>query len=167
MKFSVAVETDSRLIHSPEEENTSPNTLQWDIQVLVDQQEYENIPVNGGSSMKSTTLAPIEETDSVSLPTGRSEASRLSVSQSNRKESSISISKKKSIALDVRSAPPDDILRKLSMANRGRKVSRQGEWIILQEKVGLLTSQNGVQQIKERRVKLGSSDLEKLLDLGY
>jgi len=167
MKFSVAVETESRLFHSPAEENTSPNPLNWNIQVLVDQQEFAPLPVNGGSNIKSS-LAPISEVDGANSVTGK----RVSVSQAmgdrSRKESHITINKKKSVApMDMRTTPEDDILRKLSLAARGRKVSRQGEWIILQEKVGVITSQNGVQQVREKRVKLGSSDLEKLIELGY
>jgi len=167
MKFSVAVETESKLFHSPAEGNTSPNPLNWNIQVLVDQQEFAPLPVNGGSTLKSS-LAPISEVDGANSVTGK----RVSVSQGmgdrSRKESHITINKKKSVApMDMRTTPEDDILRKLSLAARGRKVSRQGEWIILQEKVGVITSQNGVQQVREKRVKLGSSDLEKLIELGY
>ena len=35
------------------------------------------------------------------------------------------------------------------------------------DKVGVLTTQNGTQQITEKRVKVGSDDLEKLVDNGY
>ena len=47
------------------------------------------------------------------------------------------------------------------------QVSRQGDWLVFTEKVGVLTTQAGTQQVQERRVRVGSDDLEKLVDLGY
>ena len=65
------------------------------------------------------------------------------------------------------------------------QVSRQGEWLVFTEKFGLLTTQNGTQQVEkyvfcnilsliitafqefENRVKLDYGDYQKLLDLGY
>ena len=47
------------------------------------------------------------------------------------------------------------------------QVSRQGDWLVLTEKVGVLTTQNGTQTITEKRVKMGTDDLEKLMELGY
>ena len=39
------------------------------------------------------------------------------------------------------------------------QVSRQGEWLVIQEKVGLLTTQNGTQQIHEKRIRINEQDL--------
>ena len=39
------------------------------------------------------------------------------------------------------------------------KVSRMGEWLIIQERVGLLTTQNGTQQIHEKRIRINEEDL--------
>ena len=47
------------------------------------------------------------------------------------------------------------------------QVSRQGDWLVFTEKVGVLTTQNGTQTITEKRVKMGTDDLEKLMELGY
>ena len=47
------------------------------------------------------------------------------------------------------------------------QVSRQGDWLVFTEKVGVLTTQAGTQQVQERRVRVGSDDLEKLVELGY
>ena len=47
------------------------------------------------------------------------------------------------------------------------QVSRQGDWLVFTEKVGVLTTQNGTQQVTEKRVKMGTDDLEKLVELGY
>jgi len=50
---------------------------------------------------------------------------------------------------------------------RGRKVSRQGEWVVFTEKTGLLTTQAGTQQVSEQRVKLDPRDLNTLKELGF
>merc|ERR1719430_1223441 len=55
----------------------------------------------------------------------------------------------------------------LARMGKGRKVSRQGEWLVFTERSGLLTTQNGTQQVIEKRVKLEFGDLEKLKDLGF
>ena len=47
------------------------------------------------------------------------------------------------------------------------KVSRQGDYVIITDKEGVLTTQNGTQQVVEKRVKLGSDDFDKLVELGY
>ena len=47
------------------------------------------------------------------------------------------------------------------------QVSREGEWLVFVEKVGLLTTQNGTQQIKETRVKVGTPEFQKILEVGY
>ena len=47
------------------------------------------------------------------------------------------------------------------------QVSRQGDWLVFTEKVGILTSQNGVQQVREERVKINSEDLDRLVGLGF
>merc|ERR1712117_43181 len=65
-------------------------------------------------------------------------------------------------------------MRKLSSTSqlierlgKGRKVSRQGEFLVFTEKYGLLTTQNGTQQEIERRVKLDYGDYQQLVELGY
>merc|ERR1712226_1232270 len=54
--------------------------------------------------------------------------------------------------------------RKLSklMNPRGRKVTRMGDYLVFTE-----TSQNGVQQVREERVKINSEDLAKLVEMGF
>ena len=47
------------------------------------------------------------------------------------------------------------------------QVSRQGDWLVFTEKVGVLTTQAGTQRVQEKRVRVGSDDLEKLVELGY
>ena len=39
------------------------------------------------------------------------------------------------------------------------QVSRMGEWLVIQERVGLLTTQNGTQQIHEKRIRINEEDL--------
>merc|ERR1712047_226243 len=76
-------------------------------------------------------------------------------------------SKKKSVATMSSSSMAEE--RKLSklLNPRGRKVTRQGDWLVFTEKVGILTSQNGVQQVREERVKINSEDLDRLVGLGF
>merc|ERR1712226_1558948 len=59
--------------------------------------------------------------------------------------------------------------RKLSklMNPRGRKVTRMGDYLVFTERAGVLTSQNGVQQVREERVKINSEDLAKLVEMGF
>ena len=47
------------------------------------------------------------------------------------------------------------------------QVSREGDFLVFVEKKGLLTTQNGTQQITERRVRLGGTDLNTLEELGF
>ena len=54
-----------------------------------------------------------------------------------------------------------------TITNKSLQVSRHGDYVIFTDRQGVLTTQNGTQQIVERRVKLGSHDLEKLVELGY
>merc|ERR1712203_1311905 len=73
-------------------------------------------------------------------------------------------SKKKSVvAVSANSMAEERKLRN----PRGRKVTRQGDWLVFTEKVGILTSQNGVQQVREERVKINSEDLDRLVGLGF
>ena len=48
-----------------------------------------------------------------------------------------------------------------------KQVSREGDYLVFVEKKGLLTTQNGTQQITERRVRLGGTDLNTLEELGF
>merc|ERR1712107_818474 len=75
-------------------------------------------------------------------------------------------SKKKSVAAMSSSSMAEE--RKLSklLNPRGRKVTRQGDWLVFTEKEGILTSQNGV-QVREERVKINSEDLDRLVGLGF
>ena len=47
------------------------------------------------------------------------------------------------------------------------QVSREGDFLVFVEKKGLLTTQNGTQQITERRVRLGATHLNTLEELGF
>ena len=76
-------------------------------------------------------------------------------------------SKKKSVvAVSANSMAEERKLSKL-MNPRGRKVTRQGDWLVFTEKVGILTSQNGVQQVHEERVRINAEDLGRLVSLGF
>ena len=50
---------------------------------------------------------------------------------------------------------------------KGRKVTRQGDFVVITEKVGLVTSQSGVQLVREERVQINSDDYDRLVKLGF
>jgi len=60
----------------------------------------------------------------------------------------------------------EEELVRQAMRKSSRKVSREGEWLVLREKTGLLTTQNGTQQIRETRVRISEGDLVKLCEEG-
>ena len=75
---------------------------------------------------------------------------------------------KKSVARSESPASLEQERRLSKLLNkRGRKVTRQGDWLIFTERIGVLTSQNGVQQVKEERVRINPEDLNKLKSLGF
>merc|ERR1711962_280094 len=53
-----------------------------------------------------------------------------------------------------------------AMRKKSRKVSREGDFLVFVEKKGVLTTQNGTQQINETRIKIGGKDMERLEELG-
>merc|ERR1711942_562989 len=77
------------------------------------------------------------------------------------------LSKKMSAVKKMSRVEKEEELIQKAMRKKSRKVSRQGDYVVFTDRKGVLTTQNGTQQIVERRVKLGSHDLEKLVELGY
>ena len=197
MKFSCQVETSSSLNPvQTAPAKTSPG-LQWDIQVHVDQvrlvsepptREVENIvfaaqttraseppivekPISISSSSSShTSKKSISQTTSMS--TSMKSSSQSSTTMTSKKSTSsrnvqINVGQKRSVvAVSASSLAEERKLSKL-MNPRGRKVTRQGDWLVFTEKVGILTSQNGVQQVREERVRINSEDLNRLVSLGF
>jgi hypothetical protein len=168
MRFTVEVETES-FTPGPTRAASRAGGLAWDIEVHVEHVHVENI-------VDTVRLVPEPAVRLVAEPrpepaVARREAapaSRAIEPQAARKPSSarsVQINGGTKKATVGRS----DEDRKLSMLvnPRGRKVTRQGDWLVFTEKVGLLTSQNGVQQVREQRVKINSEDLDRLLSLGF
>ena len=120
-----------------------------------------------------TSKKSISQSSSSSMSTSMKSSSQTSTTVSSKKSVSsrnvqINVgSKKKSVAAMSSSSMAEE--RKLSklLNPRGRKVTRQGDWLVFTEKVGILTSQNGVQQVREERVKINSEDLDRLVGLGF
>merc|ERR1719494_1109212 len=120
-----------------------------------------------------TSKKSISQSSSSSMSTAMKSSSQTSTTVSSKKSVSsrnvqINVgSKKKSVAAMSSSSMAEE--RKLSklLNPRGRKVTRQGDWLVFTEKVGILTSQNGVQQVREERVKINSEDLDRLVGLGF
>lgn len=81
----------------------------------------------------------------------------------------MNVGMKKNSVVGGRSDASLEAERKLSqlMNPKGRKVTRMGDWLVFTEKVGVVTSQNGVQQVRESRVKINAEDLDRLKGLGF
>merc|ERR1712212_394254 len=125
---------------------------------------------SSSSTHQSTSKKSISQTTSMS--TSMKSSSQSSTTMTSKKSTSsrnvqINVGPKRSVVAVSASSLADE--RKLSklMNPRGRKVTRQGDWLVFTEKVGILTSQNGVQQVREERVKINSEDLDRLVGLGF
>ena len=176
MKFTVEVETDCR-VHPAKAPARPRPALTWDIKVSVEEArlisepppEPKKVSFSGAPAPRASEPPPIHRVmESVSeLPTPPAATRTVEVMNASKKKSTITISKKQSVSTD--SSATLDAERKLSklMNTRGRKVTRQGDWIVFTEKVGILTSQNGVQQTREQRVKINSEDFARLTTLGF
>ena len=180
MKFTVEVETDCRVPPAPTKAPSKARpALTWDIKVSVQEArlisepppEPKKISSSAAPAPRASEPPPIPrvmETVSELPPAGPPPATRsVQVMSANKKKSTITITQKKSVSID--SSAAQEAERKLSklMNTRGRKVTRQGDWIVFTEKVGILTSQNGVQQTREQRVKINSEDFARLTTLGF
>ena len=195
MKFSCQVETSSSLNAVQPAPAKTTAGLNWDIQVHVDQvrlvseppvKEVENIvfaeqttraseppivekPISISSSSHTSKKSMSQTT---SMSTSMKSSSQSTTTMTSKKSTSsrnvqINVGSKRSVVAVSASSLADE--RKLSklMNPRGRKVTRQGDWLVFTEKVGILTSQNGVQQVREERVKINSEDLNRLVSLGF
>lgn len=60
----------------------------------------------------------------------------------------------------------EELIQK-AMRKKSRKVSREGDFLVFVEKKGILTTQNGTQQITEKRIKLGGEEMEALEEMGF
>ena len=49
-------------------------------------------------------------------------------------------------------------MRKKMLRKPSRKVSREGDYLLIQERLGVVMSQSGAQQVRERRVLIDSDE---------
>eukprot|EP00090_Calanus_glacialis_P012749 TRINITY_DN2136_c0_g1_i2.p1 TRINITY_DN2136_c0_g1~~TRINITY_DN2136_c0_g1_i2.p1 ORF type:complete len:153 (-),score=49.41 TRINITY_DN2136_c0_g1_i2:150-608(-) len=152
MKYSVEVETDSCVYQSPGGSGygtptngrggTPSRQLNWAIEVDI------------------LTGEPMEATmDKTNMDT-------VTAEKVSKRIAARAVNEPGAVKRVSRMEREEELIQRV-MRKKSRKVSRQGEYVIFTEKQGLLTTQNGTQQIVERRIKLGSHDLEKLMELGY
>jgi hypothetical protein len=164
MKFSVEVETDCKKYDRAGTESPSIRQLTWNIKVDIHQslaeKENEGLPVK-----KVGIVEPVKKAVGIVEPTQRKHSMQpKSLSQQNNEEDRL---KRKSVAeidTDTRVRKQSKLEReeelvRMAMRKSSRKVSRMGEWLIIQERVGLLTTQNGTQQIHEKRIRINEEDL--------
>merc|ERR1712226_1075795 len=137
---SVEVETNSSLYDAPVSHNSCG--LNWDIMVEVEQVEL--LPEQEQQQLIKQVVQQVEQQQQIEQ-------------ELRQKESE---SAKKSDTSSSSSMAEERKLSKL-MHPRGRKVTRMGDYLVITE-----TSQNGVQQVREERVKINSEDLAKLVEMG-
>merc|ERR1712226_421628 len=142
---SVEVETNSSLYDAPVSHNSCG--LNWDIMVEVEQVEL--LPEQEQQQLIKQVVQQVEQQQ---------------IEQELRQKESESA--KKSDTSSSSSMAEERKLSKL-MNPRGRKVTRMGDYLVFTERAGVLTSQNGVQQVREERVKINSEDLAKLVEMGF
>merc|ERR1712226_1375023 len=135
---SVEVETNSSLYDAPVSHNSCG--LNWDIMVEVEQVEL--LPEQEQQQLIKQVVQQVEQIEQ----------------ELRQKESE---SAKKSDTSSSSSMAEERKLSKL-MNPRGRKVTHMGDYLVFTE-----TSQNGVQQVREERVKINSEDLAKLVEMGF
>jgi len=151
MKYSVEVETESRIYESPggsgygtpaNGRGTPSRHLNWAIEVDI----LTGKPMNVAMEKNNMERVTVEKVSKRMVDTANNEPEAAVKSKRTDRE--------------------EELIQR-ALRRKTRKVSRQGDWVIFTEKQGVLTTQNGTQQITEKRVKLGTHDLEKLIELGY
>merc|ERR1711962_268402 len=171
MKFSVKIETESSLFRPPSTVPPQSKALSWDIDVelgavsLIDQPKEQ--PKEKPKEQSLVAAPVVNVKNEAAAPVQALPAAISTVSTSTRK-TTVS-TRKVSAGRTAAAAANVAEERRLSklMNPRGRKVTRQGDWLVFTERVGVLTSQNGVRQIKEERVKINADDLNRLKALGF
>lgn len=194
MKFSVEVETECRTYSRAGYDSPAPRQLQWAIDVSIQQKLNHVLPESadqgggGGAAAAagrwSQTAAPTQ-TDTparakkVGVVEGRprveeqhklagdraikqEEQGSKRAGQENRSEGEEGGRQRKMSRLERE----EELIRR-AMRKTSRKVSREGQWLVIREKTGVLTTQNGTQQIREKRVRITEEELVKLEELGY
>merc|ERR1712133_167429 len=156
MKFSVEVETNSSLYPAPGHDNQNLSGLNWDI--IVEVEQVEQLPQQEQQQLIKEVVKQVEQQQHQEQQIEQEIRETESVSSMSKKTRKISSSGRsiqinggpKKVETSTSSAIAEE--RKLSqlMNPRGRKVTRMGDYLVFTEN-GILTSQNGVQQVKEER----------------
>ena len=194
MRFSVEVETESSLTADiPRCTKTPGRSLTWDITVALDQVKLLAEPaaplevrvlearkVEQPARAPLATVAEVPTATSPAAPPQPPRATEAPVAavprpQTPAKKTSsaravqMNVGMKKNSVVGGRSEASLEAERKLSkmMNPKGRKVTRMGDFLVFTEKVGVVTSQNGVQQERVTRVKINAEDLDRLKGLGF
>ena len=62
-----------------------------------------------------------------------------------------------------RAAQEEEELRRKMMRKPSRKISREGDYLVIQDRLGVLMSQTGAQQVLEKRVLINSNEYNYVL----
>ena len=62
-----------------------------------------------------------------------------------------------------RAAQEEEELKRKMMRKPSRKVSREGDYLVIQDRLGVLMSQTGAQQVREKRVLINSDEYNYVL----
>jgi len=163
MKFSVEVETESRTYDRVGfSESPSPRHLQWNIKVDIHQniliENKENIEVSTPRKKVGIVEAmPRKESKQFGMET------KIGNEDDNLRKRSVAEESSGRVRKMSRLEREEELVRQ-AMRKSSRKVSREGEWLVLREKTGLLTTQNGTQQIHERRIKISEGELSRFCE---
>lgn len=62
-----------------------------------------------------------------------------------------------------RAAQEEEEIRKKLMRKPSRKISREGDYLVVQERLGVLMSQTGAQQVRENRYLINSDEYRSII----
>merc|ERR1711953_1528361 len=62
-----------------------------------------------------------------------------------------------------KAAQEEEEVRKKMMRKPSRKISREGDYLVIQDRLGCIMSQTGAQQVRERRVLINSDEYNYVL----
>jgi len=155
MKFSVEVQTDCQTYDRNRVDSPAARHLNWDIIVDIHQHSIQFPKEKADAQREMVTARKMGVVHSApALPPASSQVGKI------EKQMRDTECPRKTSKLDR-----EDELVRMAMRKASRKVSREGEWLVIREKTGLLTTQNGTQQIRETRVRINEDELSKLCEL--
>ena len=63
----------------------------------------------------------------------------------------------------ARAAQEEEEIKRKLMRKPSRKISREGDYLVIQDRMGVLMSQTGAQQVSEKRVLINSDEYKDVI----